>query len=247
MPFVPVESVRRGRRTAPARRTAAAVVLAAAVLTVLLAVLSSGGAQARPVARPECTGLPPCILAPPSSGSGSPSTSPSASAPAAPSGSPALVPPPGSKGEPPWYDRGSVQALGGGAVAAVAGLALLVLLRREPSRTGPVARHAFPAPGGPPTVVDPAPAAAVFTAAAPPAPRPAELHRATVATDLHPQGYVEIDECLYRAVWSEPGEPPPDPGEPVEVGLPDVRGAGRDADVLLAFPQPQHPHRRHHA
>ena len=242
---MPVEPVRHGRRAA------ATVVLLAAVLAVLLAVLSGGGAEARSPARPQCTGVPACTLTLPASGAGSGSGSPSASpsvsgsASASSSRSATVVPPPASKVGRPWYDSGSVQALGGGALAVMAGLALLVLLRREPERVAPVARHAFPAPGGPPTVVDPAvPAPA---AASPPVPRPAELHRATVATDLHPQGYVEIDEGLYRAIWSEPGEPPPDPGEPVEVGLPDIRGADRDADVLLAFPQSQNPHRRHHA
>lgn len=245
-PLVPVEPVRRGGPAASARWNAAVVVLVAAALAVLLAALPGGGAETRAVARPQCTDVPGCTLTHAASGSGSASASAPAShsasrsASATRSASPAVVPSPGSKGGHPWYDSGGVQALGGGLSAVVVGLALLVLLRRHPDRIEPVARHAFPAPGGPPTVVDPAPAS-------PPAVRPARLHRATVATDLHPQGYVEIDDCLYRAVWSEPGEPPPDPGEPVEVGFPDNRGADRDADLLLAFPQPQHPLRRHDA
>jgi len=55
---------------------------------------------------------------------------------------------------------------------------------------------------------------------------------ATVRTALHPQGYVELDRILYRAVWAEPGRPPPVPG-----GLVDVTDAReRDSDVLYAFP-----------
>src|SRR5690606_4496815 len=53
---------------------------------------------------------------------------------------------------------------------------------------------------------------------------------ATVRTALHPQGYVEMDRCLYRAEWSEPDVPPPAPGAPVAI----VEGAGQPR-VLLAF------------
>ncbi|WP_369233583.1 hypothetical protein AB5J56_17005 [Streptomyces sp. R21] len=55
---------------------------------------------------------------------------------------------------------------------------------------------------------------------------------ATVRTALHPQGYVELDRILYRAVWAEPGRPPPAPGSLVDVT--DARE--RDSDVLYAFP-----------
>ncbi|MEV8036469.1 hypothetical protein [Streptomyces sp. NPDC086182] len=61
---------------------------------------------------------------------------------------------------------------------------------------------------------------------------PGPARPAVVRTELHPQGYVEIDHVLYRAVWAEPGRPPPAPG-----GLVDVTEAGeRDSDVLYAFP-----------
>ncbi|WP_369376753.1 hypothetical protein [Streptomyces sp. cg36] len=40
---------------------------------------------------------------------------------------------------------------------------------------------------------------------------------AVVRTVLHPQGYVELDQCLRRAVWAESGTAPPAPGAPVEV------------------------------
>ncbi|MGQ4384302.1 hypothetical protein [Streptomyces sp. SAS_270] len=62
--------------------------------------------------------------------------------------------------------------------------------------------------------------------------RTGPAHTATVRTALHPQGYVELDRILYRAVWAEPGRPPPAPG-----GLVDVTDAReRDSDVLYAFP-----------
>ncbi|MFJ4782883.1 hypothetical protein [Streptomyces sp. NPDC088794] len=57
---------------------------------------------------------------------------------------------------------------------------------------------------------------------------------AVVRTDLHPQGYVELDRVLYRAVWAEPGQAPPAPGSPVDVT--DAQSALTDADVLHAFP-----------
>ncbi|MEU0436886.1 hypothetical protein ABZ153_35785 [Streptomyces sp. NPDC006290] len=61
---------------------------------------------------------------------------------------------------------------------------------------------------------------------------PGPARPAVVRTELHPQGYVEIDHVLYRAVWAEPGRPPPAPG-----GLVDVTEAReRDSDVLYAFP-----------
>ncbi|MGD1219494.1 hypothetical protein AB9Q10_13860 [Streptomyces krungchingensis] len=61
---------------------------------------------------------------------------------------------------------------------------------------------------------------------------PGPARSAVVRTELHPQGYVEIDRVLYRAVWAEPGRPPPAPG-----GLVDVTDAReRDSDVLYAFP-----------
>lgn len=75
----------------------------------------------------------------------------------------------------------------------------------------------------------------------PPGPR----RTATVRTQLHPQGYVELDRGLVRAIWAEPAEPPPDIGEAVEV----VRGTGRDADLLIALPLENvtKATRRHHA
>ncbi|MFD5516430.1 hypothetical protein [Streptomyces sp. NPDC127066] len=61
---------------------------------------------------------------------------------------------------------------------------------------------------------------------------PGPARPAVVRTELHPQGYVEVEHVLYRAVWAEPGRPPPAPG-----GLVDVTEAGeRGSDVLYAFP-----------
>lgn len=62
--------------------------------------------------------------------------------------------------------------------------------------------------------------------------RPAHARTAVVRTELHPQGYVEVDRVLHRAVWAEPRRPPPAPGSLVDVT--DARE--RDADVLYAFP-----------
>jgi hypothetical protein len=67
---------------------------------------------------------------------------------------------------------------------------------------------------------------------APPAP-PSGLGRtAVVRTALRPQGYVEIDHCLVRAAWADPGTPPPALGERVAI----VRGTGQDADLFFAYP-----------
>lgn len=84
----------------------------------------------------------------------------------------------------------------------------------------------------------------------PPAPAPASYGRqvgprsgpsrtAVVRTALHPQGYVELDHVLYRAVWAEPDRTPPEPGAQVEV----TDAHEPDSDVLYAFP----PAARHHA
>ncbi|MFF9775645.1 hypothetical protein ACF1HJ_18560 [Streptomyces sp. NPDC013978] len=62
--------------------------------------------------------------------------------------------------------------------------------------------------------------------------RPAHARTAVVRTELHPQGYVEVDRVLRRAVWAEPGRPPPAPGSLVDV----TEARDRDSDVLYAFP-----------
>ncbi|MGW0710791.1 hypothetical protein ACWD4G_33380 [Streptomyces sp. NPDC002643] len=62
--------------------------------------------------------------------------------------------------------------------------------------------------------------------------RPTQARTAVVRTELHPQGYVEIDRVLRRAVWAEPDRPPPAPGGLVDV----AKARERDSDVLYAFP-----------
>jgi hypothetical protein len=64
--------------------------------------------------------------------------------------------------------------------------------------------------------------------AVPPGPR----RTAVVRSDLHPQGYVEVDRCLFRAVWADDQAPAPGMGAAVDV----VQGAGSDSDILLALP-----------
>ncbi|MEU5319452.1 hypothetical protein AB0G67_22340 [Streptomyces sp. NPDC021056] len=65
---------------------------------------------------------------------------------------------------------------------------------------------------------------------------------AVVRTDLHPQGYVELDRVLYRAVWAEPGQVPPAPGSRVDV----TDAPEPDSDVLHAYPPAagRHAHAR---
>jgi hypothetical protein len=70
-------------------------------------------------------------------------------------------------------------------------------------------------------------------------PRTGPSRTAVVRTALHPQGYVELDHVLYRAVWAEPERTSPEPGAHVEIT--DAREP--DSDVLYAFP----PAARHHA
>jgi len=53
---------------------------------------------------------------------------------------------------------------------------------------------------------------------------------AVVRTDLHPQGYVELDRVLHRAVWAPSDRPPPAPGTQVDVTRPP------DTDLLHAYP-----------
>lgn len=70
--------------------------------------------------------------------------------------------------------------------------------------------------------------------------RTGPTHPAVVRTDLHPQGYVELDRVLYRAVWAEPGQAAPPPGSRVDVA------DGPDPGVLYAFPPAagRHAHAR---
>lgn len=130
------------------------------------------------------------------------------------------------------------------ALLAVLLLLLLVLLLAVRRSRAPVAATAAAGIG---------PAAAETTTRlrpVPPAPAPSSYGRqvgprtgpsrtAVVRTALHPQGYVELDHVLYRAVWAEPDRTPPVPGAYVEV----TDAHEPDSDVLYAFP----PAARHHA
>ncbi|WP_151479456.1 hypothetical protein [Streptomyces albicerus] len=82
--------------------------------------------------------------------------------------------------------------------------------------------------------------------AAPRPPPPVRRHRepetprrtAAVRTELHPQGYVELDHCLYRAEWTDPDTPPPALGTLVDVT--DPGGTPGDPDVLIVLPRSRH-------
>ncbi|MGI5457425.1 hypothetical protein ACQEWB_30525 [Streptomyces sp. CA-249302] len=120
------------------------------------------------------------------------------------------------------------------ATALVLLLAAFVLVVRR-TRTAP----AVSAPAATRTADEP-------TRALRPTPAPARrvgpTHPATVRTPLHPQGYVELDRVLYRAVWAEPAEPPPAPGSRVDVADPPDAGS----DVLYAYPPAPARHARAH-
>ncbi|MFC9848863.1 hypothetical protein ACFWFF_30465 [Streptomyces sp. NPDC060223] len=144
---------------------------------------------------------------------------------------------PGSTNGESWYPDPLLILM---AALLVALLAALVLAIRRSSRAAP--RRVLAAAGG-----GTVPTAHTHTAdektthlRTTPGPRygrrvgnvPGPARSAVVRTELHPQGYVELDRVLYRAVWAEPGRPPPAPG-----GLVDVTDAReRDSDVLYAFP-----------
>lgn len=108
-------------------------------------------------------------------------------------------------------------------VLGAAGIGYLVLTRRSPA----------PATAGHPPLRESPTAvphrAVLYHGAPPPTGRP---RRATVRTDLHPQGYVEIDRSLYRAAWAQPDLPAPGRGRPVDV----FQGTGPDSEILLAYP-----------
>jgi hypothetical protein len=125
-------------------------------------------------------------------------------------------------------------------VLLVALLGLVVFLSRGP-RTSIGHRVAPDRPSGPQVVPSPPdkPGAKPVDrrppkrrygrhVAIPPSPR----REAIVCSDLHPQGYVEVDRCLFRAVWADHETPTPDLGESVDV----VQGVGQDSDILLAIP-----------
>ncbi|MEU4350005.1 hypothetical protein [Streptomyces sp. NPDC023838] len=126
-----------------------------------------------------------------------------------------------------------VPALGVAALLLLLVTALVFAVRRS---QGPRLAFAVPAPGGPAAASTSRTGAAGAPGRHRSAPgrdagRPSAPGRvAVVRTALHPQGYVELDQCLHRAVWAEPGTPAPAPGTTVEVS----EGRGKDAGILYA-------------
>lgn len=49
---------------------------------------------------------------------------------------------------------------------------------------------------------------------------PGEVAEASLHSGFSPEGYVEIDDCLVRAIWSD-SSPPPNPGQTVTARLVD--------------------------
>ncbi len=137
-------------------------------------------------------------------------------------------------------DRTRLLLLALTAVLLLLLLALFLAVRR--SRTPAVAAHSEEDPAPAETTarlrpVPPAPAPSSYGRRV--GPRTGPSRTAVVRTALHPQGYVELDHVLYRAVWTEPDRTPPVPGAYVEV----TDAHEPDSDVLYAFP----PAARHHA
>ncbi|WHM36914.1 hypothetical protein [Streptomyces sp. BPTC-684] len=132
-----------------------------------------------------------------------------------------------------------VPALGVAALLLLLVTALVLAVRRS---RGPRLAFAVPAAGRPPAARTgrTGTASTAGMAEAPGRHRAApgrDVRRPTapgrvavVRTALHPQGYVELDQCLRRAVWAEPGTPAPAPGARVEVS----EGRGKDAGILYA-------------
>lgn len=167
-----------------------------------------------------------------------------------------------TKSTGPLFDKKTTALTALCALLVLLLTAFLVLVRR--SSRGPASATAAPTPSATPSAT-PAPTPAAEPTAPAPRPRasdepttrlraaPAPRHgreagegkeparTAVVRTELHPQGYVELDHVLYRAVWADPGSPPPLPG-----GLVDVTDAReRDSDVLYAFPTAAGRHDQH--
>ncbi|OIJ65140.1 hypothetical protein [Streptomyces mangrovisoli] len=135
-------------------------------------------------------------------------------------------------------------------------LGVLVFLIRRTGGALPHSRHAFagagagggpaaartaamPARGGdePTAVVRPRPKEPPRSPGRAVGPRRSPSTTAVVRTELHPQGYVEVDRVLYRAVWADPSQPPPPPGGVIDLTEPH----DQDDDVFYAFPSEQQP------
>ncbi|MER7689957.1 hypothetical protein [Streptomyces sp. NPDC097610] len=174
-----------------------------------------------------------------------------------------------TKSTGPLFDKKTTALTALCALLVLLLTAFLVLVRRSSrgAATATAAPHHASSAPTPPASSAAEPATQATAPAAAPAPRPrasdepttrlraapAPRHgreagegkeparTAVVRTELHPQGYVELDHVLYRAVWSDPTSPPPLPG-----GLVDVTDAReRDSDVLHAFPTATGRHDQH--
>jgi hypothetical protein len=72
-----------------------------------------------------------------------------------------------------------------------------------------------------------------------PVPRQLSSHEGRVRTELHPQGYVELDGCLYRATWTGSDQRRPGPGDRVQVTA--DRAGGLVALSLAGSTRPSFP------
>lgn len=236
---MPSDTAQRGRPTA--------MILTAVLLLGLAAAVPAAAAPADPPApcatagpKAPCPATSPTCVTPSRSPTKGPTespakgTAPSATTPAG--GKPAAGATSACPGKKKSGGDDTHWVLIGSTAALL--LVLLVLLVVAVRRSGP-GRHSAHARPDRPDADLPVPRTPTVPTRLPGArraPRPETLLPATVATDLHPQGYVEIDACLVRAVWAEPSEPPPGAGDPVDVGRPDPDDENHDPHVLLAFP-----------
>ncbi|WP_329364879.1 hypothetical protein [Streptomyces sp. NBC_01483] len=157
----------------------------------------------------------------------------------------------GTKSDGPLFDKKTTTLTALCALLVLLLTAFLLLVRRSCRGLATTAPQ-LAEPAAAPTAPAPQPRASderTTRLRAAPAPRRGRevggrrepARTAVVRTDLHPQGYVELDDVLYRAVWADPGRPPPAPG-----GLVDVTDAReRDSDVLYAFPTAAGRHDQH--
>ncbi|MFJ9543390.1 hypothetical protein ACIRPX_40020 [Streptomyces sp. NPDC101225] len=119
-----------------------------------------------------------------------------------------------------------------GALLALLLAAFVHVVRRSRSLAAPGAGALRASPGSTGGTTGPARTGPGTAPRPGPPVRTGPTRPAVVRTCLHPQGYVEIDRVLHRAVWARPERTPPAPGAHVDV----ADAADRDADVLYAFP-----------
>jgi hypothetical protein len=214
--------------TVPTARASASATTRGTTVSAISVAATKGPATSAPA-----TGARPVVAKTnPTTASATATATAKASVTPTPTPSPKKTPPP-APGHSAWPGRLAIAA----AILALLALAGFVSRRSVLARTRrsrlapetgiqPPAHAPLPVPQRGATVPPP-----VAMAAGP-------RRQAIVCTELHPQGYVEIDRCLYRAVWAARDEPPPAPGLPVTV----ARSAAETADpeLLLAFPPLAH-------